>query len=130
MSGGVHTQQTCPVDAVTAVSSCSERGIHGGAQVLSAPAQFLVPYISPVPGCLLLPHPARAGWMSGFAYVKTQSSLCPGKPARDLINQDKQSVFSYSPSLEEGVRVLKYAFECLTSDSCFWMFLLSHKQQQ
>jgi len=68
--------------------------------------------------------------MSGFAYVKIHSSLCPEKLASDLINQDKQSVFSYSPSLEEGIQVLKYAFECLTSDSCFWMFVLSHKQQQ
>lgn len=55
--------------------------------------------------------------MSGFAYVKIHSSLCPEKLASDLINQDKQSVFSYSPSPEEGVQVLKYAFECLTSDS-------------
>lgn len=73
------------------------------------------------------PHPAQAGWMSDFAYVKIQSSLCPEKLASDLINQDKQRVFSYSPSLEEGVQVLKYAFECLTSDGCFWMFLLSLK---
>lgn len=56
--------------------------------------------------------------MSGFAYVIMHSSLCPEKLASDLINQDKQSIFSYSPSLEEGVQVLKYAFECLTSDSC------------
>lgn len=107
-------------------------GLPWGTPVFSAPAQFLVLGHQPgvdVPGCLLLPHPPQAGWMTGFAYVKTQSSLCPGKLARDLINQDKQSIFSYSPSLEEGVRVLKYAFECITSDSGFWMFLLSHKQQ-
>lgn len=64
--------------------------------------------------------------MSAFAYVKIHSSLCPEKLAGNLINQDKQSIFSYSPSLEEGIRVLLFAFECLTSDSCFWMFLLPH----
>lgn len=36
--------------------------------------------------------------MSGFAYVKKYSRLFPEKLASDLINQDKQSVFSYSLS--------------------------------
>lgn len=103
------------------MSSCKEWVYGGGGPwVLPAPTEFLVPYICLVWVCgaaSRFPHPAQAGWMSGFAYVKIHSSLCPEKLASDLINQDKQSVFSYSPSPEEGVQVLKYAFECLTSDS-------------
>lgn len=111
----------CWVYCDVSVSSCT--GWIYCARPWASPAltQFLVPYLCLVWMCRAfscLPHPAQAGWMSGFAYVIMHSSLCPEKLASDLINQDKQSVFSYSPSLEEGVQVLKYAFECLTSDSC------------